>query len=107
MILDHISISIDPNNDPETAVYKIRAELRKEPGKQWQDGLKFVWHNSPFYLCNKSELTIEGSRIELIINNDKNLQNAIDSLSSSVLKAEKMVKSSGISYISSYRKVIN
>ncbi len=103
MRLDHISISVDPNDEPDNAVYFVRAELHGIPGKQWQDGLKFVWYNSPFYLCNRSELTIEGSRVELILENSSNLQNAIDTLSSSVVKASKMVKSSGISYISNYR----
>jgi len=103
MKLEHISISVNPNDDPDNAPYIIRAELRGIPGKQWQDGLRFVWYNSPYYLCNRSELTIEGSRIELILENSSNLQNAIDTLSSSIIKADKMVKSSGITYISNYR----
>ncbi len=106
MRLDHISISVDPNDDPENAVYIIRAELIGIPGKQWQDGLRFVWYNSPYYLCNKSELTFDESRIELVLENSGNLQNAVDTLSSSVMKADKMVRSSGISYISNYRKAI-
>lgn len=103
MKLEHISISVNPNDDPDNAAYIIRAELRGIPGKQWKDGLKFVWYNSPYYLCNRSELTIEGSSIELFLENSSNLQNAIDTLSSSIMKADKMVRSSGISYISNYR----
>ncbi|NLY18079.1 MAG: hypothetical protein GX045_03815 [Clostridiaceae bacterium] len=103
MKLEHISISVNPNDEPDNAVYIIRAELRGIPEKQWQDGLRFVWHNSPYYLCNRSELTIEGNSIELVLENSGNIQNAIDTLSSSIVKAGKMVRSTGISYISNYR----
>lgn len=107
MKLDHISVSVDPNNNPDEVPYKIRAELRGIPGKQWQDGLRFVWYNSPYYLCKKSELLIEGNEIELLIEDSNDLQNAIDTLSHSILKADKMIRNTGISYISSYRKAMN
>lgn len=103
MRLEHISVTVNPNDEPENAIYTIRAELHEIPDKQWQDGLNFVWYNSPYYLCNRSELTIADSKIELLLENSGNLQNAIDTLSSSIMKAEKMIKSSGISYISNYR----
>lgn len=107
MKLDHISVSVDPNNSPDEALYKIRAELKGIPGKQWQDGLRFVWYNSSYYLCKKSELIMDGNEIELLIENSNDLQNAIDTLSHSILKADKMIKNTGISYISSYRNAIN
>lgn len=107
MRLDHISISVTPNDRPDEACYKIRAELKGIPGKQWQDGLRFVWYNSPYYLCKKSELIMEENEIQLYLEDSCDLQKAIDALSHSVQKADNMVKNTGISYISSYRKAMN
>ena len=106
MKLDHISVSVSPNDSPDDFCYRIRAELKGIPGKQWQDGLRFVWYNSPYYLCKRSELIMEDNEIELMLENSNDLQNAIDALSNSVVKADRMVKSTGVSYISSYRKAI-
>lgn len=107
MRLDHISVSVTPNDRPDDACYKIRAELKGIPGKQWQDGLQFVWYNSPYYLCKKSELAMEDNEIELLLEDSNDLQTAIDALSHSILKADNMVRNTGITYISSYRKALN
>lgn len=107
MRLDHISISVTPNDRPDEACYMIRAELKGILGKQWQDGLRFVWYNSPYYLCKKSELMMKGNEILLFLEDSGDLQKAIDALSLSVQKADKMVRNTGISYISGYRKAIN
>lgn len=107
MKLDHISVSITPNNHPDESYYKIRAELKGIPGKQWQDGLQFVWYNSPYYLCKKSELEMRDNEIILYLEESTDLQNAIDALSNSIMKADKMVRNTGISYMSSYRKALS
>lgn len=107
MRLDHISVSISPNDRPDDTLYKIRAELRGIPGKQWQDGLRFVWYNSPYYLCKKSELEIRDNEIELYLESSSELQIAIDALSHSIQKADNMVRNTGISYISSYCRVLS
>lgn len=103
MKLDHISITATPDGD----CYRIRAELRGIPGEQWQDGLLFVWYNSPYYLCKKSELILEENEILLFLEDSCDLQKAIDTLNQCVLKADKMVRNTGITYMSSYRKAMN
>ena len=50
MKLDHISVTL--NDKPDE--YRIRAEVKGIPGKQWQEGLKFVWFNSSYYLRKKA-----------------------------------------------------
>ncbi len=110
MKLDHISVSLTQDNSSDKPCYKIRAELKGIPGKQWQDGLRFVWYNSPYYLCKRSELIMEDNEVELLLIENSDIQNAIDALSSSIIKADKMVKNtgiSGISYLSSYRNVMS
>ncbi|NLX77642.1 MAG: hypothetical protein GXZ01_09810 [Clostridiaceae bacterium] len=103
MELDHISVTL--NEAPDK--YKIRAEIRGIPGKQWQDGLKFVWLNSPYYLCRKCELVMNGNEIELVLDDSSDIQNAIDALSSSISRAEKIVRNYGVANISNYKKAIN
>lgn len=107
MRLDHVSISVTPNDRPDEAYYKIRAELKGIPGKQWQDGLLFVWYNSPYYLCKKSELMMEENEIQLFLEDSCDLQKAIDTLSQYILKADNMVRNTGVTYISSYRRAMN
>jgi hypothetical protein len=107
MKLDHISVSLTQNDVQSEYCYKIRAELKGIPGKQWQDGLKFVWYNSPYYMCKKSELEIEGNEVILLLNESSDLQNAIDALSNSIMKADKMVRHTGVSNISSFRKAMS
>lgn len=104
MRLDHISITVTPNDGPDEANYKIRAELRGIPGKQWQDGLRFVWYNSPWYLCKKSELQMEENEIHLFLDNSSDLQKAIDTLSQCVSKADNMVRNTGVTYMSRYHR---
>jgi hypothetical protein len=91
MKLDHISLSAMHNERGNRPWYKIRAELKDIPGKQWFDGLMFVWLNSPFYICSKSELTIKENVIELSLKCGNNIQNAIDTLSQCIVKADKMI----------------
>jgi hypothetical protein len=50
---------------------------------------------------------MEDNEIELLLEDSCDLQNAIDTLSSSIQKADNMVRNTGISYISSYRKAMN
>ena len=107
MRLDHISISVTPNDRPDEACYRIRAELKGIPGKQWQEGLRFVWYNSPYYLCKKSDLVMEENEIQLFLEDSCDLQKAIDTLSQCVLKADNMVRNTGITYISSYRRAMS
>lgn len=107
MRLDHISITATSNDHPDGDCYRIRAELRGIPGKQWKDGLLFVWYNSPYYLCKKSELILEENEIQLFLENSCDLQKAIDTLSQCVLKADNMVRNTGVTYMSSYRKAMN
>ncbi len=107
MKLDHISLSAAQNGTSEEYRYRICAGLREIPGKQWQEGLLFVWFNSPFYLCNKSELIIKENEIELFLKDGNDIQNAIDTLSHCILKADKMIRRTGITYISNYRKVMS
>lgn len=90
MRLDHISVTL--SDKPDEYYYRIRAEVKGIPGKQWQDGLKFVWHNSSYYLCKKSELIMKDNEIELVLEDSSDIQNAIDALSNSISKADKIVK---------------
>jgi hypothetical protein len=78
--------------------YRIRAELKDAPGKQWLDGLMFVWFSSPFYLRSKSELTVKGNVIELYLKYGNDIQNAIDTLSRCINKADKMIRGSGTTH---------
>lgn len=105
MKLDHISVTLNDKSDG--CYYRIKAEVDGIPEKQWQDGLKFVWYNSSYYLCKKSELAINGNEIELLLEDSNDIQNAVDALSDSVSKADKMVKSYGITNISPCREAIN
>jgi hypothetical protein len=98
MKLDHISLSEMHNDRSNESWYRIRAELKDIPGKQWFDGLMFVWLNSPFYICSKSELTIKGNIIELHLKYGNDIQNAIDTLSQCIIKADKMVRNSATTY---------
>ncbi|NLG87671.1 MAG: hypothetical protein GX494_00400 [Clostridiaceae bacterium] len=98
MKLDHVSLSEMHDARSSESWYRIRAELKGIPGKQWYDGLMFVWLNSPFYLRSKSELTIKENVIELLIKYGNDIQNAIDTLSQCIIKADKMIRSSGTTY---------
>jgi len=105
MKLDHVSVTLDDKQGGP--FYRIRAELKGIPGKQWQEGLKFVWHNSSYYLRKKSELIMKDNEIELLIEESGDLQHAIDALSNAVSKADKIVRSYGVTNISNYKKAIN
>jgi len=105
MKLDHISLTLNDKSDEYC--YRIRAEVNGIPGEQWQDGLKFVWHNSSYYLCKKSELFIKDNEIELILEDSSDIQNAIDALSDSISKADKIARNYGVTNIMSYRQAIN
>jgi hypothetical protein len=98
MKLDHISLSAMHNDRSNESWYRIRAELKDIPEKQWYDGLMFVWFNSPFYLCSKSKLTIKENVIELSLKCGNNIQNAIDTLSQCIVKADKMIRNSATTY---------
>ena len=67
MVLDHISISGSMPDCPDSCVYRIRAELKEMPEVNWQEGLRFIWCNSPFYLCKKSDLIMGGNEIQLLL----------------------------------------
>ncbi|NLM09676.1 MAG: hypothetical protein GX213_02615 [Clostridiaceae bacterium] len=103
MKLDHISVTL--NDKPDE--YRIRAEVKGIPGKQWQEGLKFVWFNSSYYLRKKSELVIKGNEVELVLKDSSDIQNAIDALSNSISKAERIIPNYGVTNVSSYKKVLN
>ncbi|NLM09616.1 MAG: hypothetical protein GX213_02300 [Clostridiaceae bacterium] len=105
MKLDHVSVTL--SDKPDKYYYRIRAEINGIPGEQWQDGLKFVWHNSSYYLCKKSELIIRDNEIEIVLEDSSDIQNAIDALSNSISKADKIVRNYGVTNISSYRQATN
>ncbi len=90
MRLDHISITKNMKTDEH--FYTIRAEVMNAPDNQWQDWIRFVWYNSPYYLCKKSELIMDGNEIKLFLENSNDIQDAIDTLSNSILKADKIPK---------------
>jgi hypothetical protein len=85
---------VSQNDEPNKNFYKIRAEVMGTTENQWQDGLRFVWYNSSYYLCKKSELIMDGNQIELLLDNSNDIQDAIDALSNSISKADKIPKSS-------------
>jgi hypothetical protein len=107
MVLDHISISGSMPDCPDSCVYRIRAELKEMPEVNWQEGLRFIWCNSPFYLCKKSDLIMGGNEIQLLLYDSNDIQNAIDTLENAIEKADNLARNSSRSHTSRYRKVVN
>lgn len=89
MKINHFSITStiqndEPSKEKTGAPYCIQAELNDSPEANWKRNFQYIWYDTILFGKTKNEVVFTDNTIQFIVHESSDIQNAIESMKSTI-----------------------